>query len=301
MELVRGIRHVRRYPKPVVAIGMFDGVHVGHARILARCVATARRIGGTSMVLTFWPHPRKVDRIYSLDHKVAIMGRLGIDVCIFMRFTRAVANLRAEDFIRSVIAGRIGAAHVMVGDNFRFGRGQQGNADTLRRYARQWGYKLTAFPIHTIGGAPVSSTRIRDCVSSGRFAEAERLLGRKVSLLGMVVRGRAVGRTLGYPTANIKPRHEVVPPDGIYAVTAEVDGKKFPGICYKGTRPTFGRGGAPSVEVHLFGFTGSIYGKQAEIVFLKKIRDQKKFPSPAALSAAIRDDVAAAKKFLSLS
>jgi riboflavin kinase / FMN adenylyltransferase len=298
MHIIHGINHIAHYPRPVVAIGVFDGVHVGHAQILKSCVRTARAIGGTSVVLTFWPHPQNDDSIYSIDHRLAIIGSFGIDVCIIVRLSRSFARLTAEDFIAAIIARRIGAKCVMVGNNFVFGRGLRGTVATLRRYAPVYGYRARVFPIRTVAGRPVSSTRIRRYISVGRFAEAQRMLGRRVSLLGTVVQGRKIGRTLGYPTANISPQHEVLPPDGIYAVTALVDGRPIPAICYKGTRPTFGAGTVMSIEVHLFGVSGTLYGKQMEVCFFKKIRNDRKFASSAALQSAIKKDIAAAKRIL---
>jgi riboflavin kinase / FMN adenylyltransferase len=298
MEIIRGIERIRRFPRPAAAIGVFDGLHAGHAAIIKRCVRTARAIRGTSVVVTFYPHPQNEESIYSLEHRLAIIARLGVDACIVIRFNRQFARMAAGDFITRIIAGRIGAKYVMVGENFRFGKDLAGSVATLRRYGELCGYTTVVFPICTAGGRPVSSTRIRACIAAGRFAEAERMLGRKVSILGKVIRGRGLGRELGYPTANLSPQHEVVPPDGIYAVTAFVDGREFPGACYKGSRPTFGRSAAISIEIYLFGFSGNLYGKQMEVRFYRKIRSDKKFPSRPALISAIKKDIATAKHIL---
>jgi riboflavin kinase / FMN adenylyltransferase len=300
MDIIRGVHTIKKYPRPVVAIGVFDGVHVGHRKILAECVATARRIRGTAMVLTFWPHPQKEESIYSLDHRLAIMERLGVQGCVLVRLSRSFAAMSAEQFIRNILCGKLGAVRVLVGSNFRFGRRLSGDVSTLKASEGACGYRLRVFPIVRIGGRAVSSTRIRDAISRGRLAEAERLLGGRVSLLGKVVHGRAIGRSLGYPTANIKPQHEVLPPDGIYAVKASVDGRCMSGICYKGSRPTFaGQKPATSIEAHLFDFSGTLYGKRMELRFVKKLRNDKKFESLAALKAAITRDIAKARKILS--
>ncbi|MGE5308434.1 MAG: riboflavin biosynthesis protein RibF [Deltaproteobacteria bacterium] len=299
MKTVRGIAAAGGWKSPVVAIGVFDGLHKGHKRILETCVSIARRTGGTSVVLTFWPHPQSQDSIYSLDHRLAIIGRLGIDICVVVRLDRAFASMTARQFIERVLKGRMAARWVLVGANFRFGRGLGGSVSTLKEFSSSCGYRLKVFPVMRSGGKPISSTRIRRCISTGRLEEARRLLGRRVSIFGTVAGGNAIGRTLGYPTANILPRHEVLPPDGIYAAKASVDGRKFPAILYKGKRPTFEREGLPpTVEVHLLRFSGDLYGKTMEVSFYKKLRDEKKFSSPQALGRAIARDIAAARRIL---
>jgi riboflavin kinase/FMN adenylyltransferase len=298
MEIIRGVSHIRRFPRPVVAIGIFDGMHTGHTAIIRSCVKTAAASGGTGIVLTFEPHPQKEQSIYSLEHRLAIMERLGVKACILIRFTRAFSQLSARAFIKKVIARSIGARRVMVGENFRFGRGLEGDVSTLRECGLAYGFATDIFPLCLYRGKPVSSTRIRACIQEGRLGEARRMLGRPVSVFGTVVEGRRVGRLLGCPTANILPRHEVLPPDGIYAVKALVSGKLVPAICYKGRRPSFG-GGAPSIEVHLFGFRGNLYGKTMEVFFFKRLRGDRKFASFEELRRAIRGDISAAKKILS--
>ncbi len=299
MKTVRELSRVPRVPRPVVAIGIFDGMHVGHTAIIKSCVRVARRRRGTAVVLTFDPHPQNELSIYSLDHRLAIMERLGIDLCILARFTKAFSRLTPAEFVDRVICGRIRATQVMVGENFAFGRGLSGDVSTLRVLGASRGFATRVFPIRRMGGAPVSSTRIRACIREGRLREAARMLGREVSVMGTVVGGRRVGRLLGYPTANVRPRHEVLPPDGIYAVKARVDGRWVPGICYKGRRPTFGAG-ATSIEVHLFRFAGDLYGSTMEVRFYALLRGEKKFASPAELRAAIARDIARAKKLLKL-
>lgn len=299
MDIIRGIRNIRKYPRPVVAIGVFDGVHAGHRRILEFCVAEARRIHGTPIVLTFDPHPQKEESIYSFNHRMTLISGLGVKACVVMRFTRRFAGMGAEDFIRKIIHGALGARHVLVGANFRFGAKLSGGTATLRAFARPCGYALTVFPTAKFAGRTISSTRIRRAISRGDLVRARAMLAGEVSVFGTVTGGRAVGRILGFPTANINPHHEVLPPPGIYAVRASVERKWKPAVCYIGTRPTFGTKGAPVVEVHLFNFSGDLYGKPMEVRFVRKIRGEKKFPSPAILSAHIKKDISRAKKILS--
>lgn len=300
MKIICGLNKITRFSRPVLAIGIFDGVHRGHAGVLKECAATAAKTGGTSAVLTFSPHPQKEESIYSLEHRLAIIGKFGIRVCFIASFTRALAQMSAADFIRQVISRRIGAKYVLVGENFSFGRGLEGNVSTLRRYAPFYGYKLKVFPTLRFKGGPLSSTRIRERIRRGRLAEAQAMLGRRVSVFGRVVSGRGIGGKLGYPTANIEPQHEVLPPSGVYAVKALVRGKEFPAACYIGRRPTFGRGRVV-IEAHLSGFPGNLYRSLIEVRFFQKIRAERKFPSCAALCSAIKKDITAAKKVISAS
>ena len=300
MEIIHGFKEIKRYPRPVVAIGVFDGVHAGHRRILRSCVAEARRLRGTAMVLTFHPHPQKEQSIYSFEHRLAIMSGLGVKACVVIPFNRRFAAMSAEDFIIKVLCGKLGARRIFVGNNFRFGRGLAGGTRTLRSFARRCGYAVRVFPTAKFAGRAVSSTRIRAAISRGKLSRAAAMLAGNVSVFGTVVGGRAVGRMLGFPTANIDPHHEVLPPPGIYAVRASVGKEWRPAVCYIGTRPTFADGkGALVVEVHLFDFAADLYGKHMEVRFIAKIRGGKKFPTPGALAAQIKKDIAKAKKILS--
>jgi len=279
-------------------MGVFDGVHRGHREILKAAVKKAREIKGTSIVLTFWPHPQKQASLYSLEHRERLIAELGIDVCIVINFTRHFAKIKAEDFIQDILADKIDAAYVYVGKDFRFGAEAKGDFCLLRKIAKAYGFRAQGFNIIKVKGVAISSTLIRKLIKQGLIKEAERLLARPVSILGTVIRGTKIGRILGFPTANINPHHEVIPAEGIYAVRIYLDNHQFKGACYIGTKPSISAGEKISVEAHLFGFHKNIYGKYLEIQFVKKIRPDKKFPSLALLTKQIKKDVISAKRIL---
>ena len=318
MKVIYGINKIRRFRKPVVALGVFDGVHRGHLRILKAAADKAKRIKGTSTVVTFFPHPQKEKSLYSLEHRLKLIRALGIGVCIVIKFTKAFSRISAEDFVKDVLADKIGARYVYVGRNFRFGRQAQGGFRILNKLSHLYNFKLKVFDIIKINGHSVSSTYIRKLITEGKLSLAQKLLSRPVSILGTVIKGSSLAARLGFPTANIDPHHEVLPPSGIYAISAIFNDNKFKGACYIGARPTFSRqngtplftpkGGIPPrreagqsrgqihIEAHIFNFHKNIYGEYLEIRFIKKIRDERKFRSAESLVRQISKDINLAKK-----
>ena len=277
----------------MVALGVFDGVHCGHRRILEEAVKKAREVTGTSIVVTFWPHPQGEEALNSLAHRLQLIGRLGIQVCIVINFNRLFAITSPRDFIEKFLCNRIGARYLFVGKNFRFGKDAAGSVKTLKQLSGIFHYRLLVFPVSKINHHPVSSTLIRALIKKGKLADARRLLLRPVSVLGTVIKGISRARRLGFPTANLNPHHEVIPPPGVYAVEAVEQQKQYRGISYIGAGK---RGNAPCVEVHLFDFKKDIYGKELEVYFIKKIRNEKYFPSSAFAIAQINRDVACVKR-----
>jgi riboflavin kinase/FMN adenylyltransferase len=306
MKVIHGISQIKKYRKPVVALGVFDGVHLGHRRILKAAVRKAQRIDGTSVALTFWPHPQKEENIYSLKHRLKLIEDLGIDVCIVMNFTRHFARMSAVEFVKDILVDKINAKYIYVGKNFCFGRNAQGNTRTLQGLSKVFNFKVKLFGVIKIGNRPISSTYIRDLIKTGQLNMAQRLLCTPVSILGTVIRGSLLGRRLGFPTANIDPHHEVIPPEGIYAVRVIFGDRNLNGVCYIGTKPTIKSHIAyrishiaKNIEVHIFDFKEKVYGEYLEIQFIKKIRDERKFPSFLALSNQIRKDITRAKRVFS--
>lgn len=305
MKIIYGVNNIRKLKNPVVAIGVFDGVHRGHRKILKCAVDKAQEIGGTSVVLTFWPHPQKEKSLYSLEHRLRLIAELGIDVCIVVNFSIHFAGMTRECFVKEILAAKIGAAYVYVGNNFRFGKNAKGDLTYLKKLGKVYDFKARGFNIIRVNGRQVSSTLIRGLIKKGRIQEAGSLLDRSVSILGTVIRGRAIGRILGYPTANINPHHEVIPALGIYAVRIILANNTLKGACYIGVRPTInsrclahGAKKKINVEAHIFNFNKNIYGKYLEIQFVKLIRPDKKFSSLTLLTQQIKKDVSAAKKIL---
>lgn len=300
MKVFFGLPGSFRRPRPVVAIGVFDGVHTAHRRILAAAAARAKEIKGTSVALTFYPHPQRQKSLYSLEHRIKLIAECGIEVCVVLDFSAGLAGLSPEEFLRGIVVKKLKARCVYVGGNFRFGRGAAGDVRLLRSLGRGLGFGVRVFQRVRVGGSPVSSTLIRKYILAGRLAEAERLLGRPVSVYGTVIKGDRLGTRLGFPTANIDPHHEILPPAGIYSVKAFLDGHgETGGICYIGTRPTLGenRGHRPEkrVEAHLFDIKNDLYGKNLLINFFSKIRNDRKFPSLEALRRQIAEDIEKAR------
>jgi len=285
----------------VIAIGMFDGVHVGHKRVIKR-VLNAAVSGGRRAVMTFDPHPQNVlcpekpqARIMSLEHRLSIFRKMGLDAAVVIRFTDHIAAMGPEDFIRKVLH-RTGVKRVYVGGNFHFGRGKSGNVETFRCKGKAYGIDIRTVQPVKLRGRTVSSTWLRALISAGKLEQAARLLRRPVSVYGTVVAGDRRGRLLGVPTANIDPHHEVIPPSGTYAVRADVDGTVFRGVLNIGFNPTFyGRGARrriePRIETHLMGFEGDLYGHSLEISFIKKLRREKRFRDAETLRRQIISDI----------
>lgn len=297
MRVIHGIKALKKFRKPVVALGVFDGLHKGHRAILRYVVKTARRINGTSMAVTFWPHPQKEGVIYSLEHRLRLFSQLGIEACIIIGFNKKFSEISARDFINDILLKKIGVYYICVGKNFRFGRRAEGDFRLLNSLSKACGFRLKIFDVIKKNRQAVSSTYIRNLIRKGELKTAQRLLLRPVSVLGSVIKGSSLGRKLGFPTANINPHHEIMPPSGVYAVRVILNNKALEGICYIGTKPTL-KPQCPRqhIEVHIFNFNKNIYGKYLEIQFIKKIRKEKKFSSISALAKQVKKDVFFTKK-----
>ncbi|MDD4894434.1 MAG: bifunctional riboflavin kinase/FAD synthetase [Candidatus Omnitrophica bacterium] len=299
MKIIHGINKIRRFKNPVVALGVFDGVHLGHQKILKAAINKARSIKGTSMVVTFWPDPHKEQSIYSLEHRLRLMESLGIDACVVINFNQSFSRIPAESFIKNILVKKIGVKHIYIGRNFRFGRRGEGDFKTLSNLSSLYQFKAKAFDIVKINKQPISSTYIRRLIKQGKLNSAEKLLSRPVSVLGTVIRGASLAAKLGFPTANINPHHEVLPPPGIYAVKIIFNNRILKGVCYIGTKPTFKKQEQIHIEAHMFNFKKSIYGGYLEVQFIKKIRNDRKFSSLELLARQIKKDVVCAHNIFS--
>lgn len=287
-----------------MAIGVFDGVHHGHQLLMKKAVRRARPVGGTSMVMTFHPHPVQVLRpkeklalIVSLPYRLRLIEQQGIDVAIVMPFTKQFSRLAPEEFIRRYLVEKLGVREVIVGDDFRFGQNRSGTLELFQQAGKKYGFKVHAIPASHGGRKTVSSTEVRRFIMEGDLVRAAKLLNRRVSLMGKVVSGDGRGRTLGFPTANINPANDVFPPSGVYIVYAHFDGKKHQGVANVGQRPSFKKSKKINIEVHLLDFDGSLYGKEIIVEFFKKLRDEKKFSSPEQLIEQLRRDEQKARAF----
>jgi riboflavin kinase / FMN adenylyltransferase len=309
VKVFYGYRDLRgKLKDPILAIGIFDGIHIGHKRVIKR-VVNMDRPGRDRAVLTFDPHPEAVlrphkspPRIMSLEHRIHIFEKMGLDAVVVIKFSDLIAMMSPEDFIKKVI-GSIGARDVFVGENFHFGKAKSGDPATFRRMGKDNGIEVRIVKPVRKGGRVVSSTWVRDLVAGGNIKKAEELLRRPVSVLGTVVGGDKRGKALGVPTANIDPHHEVIPPPGVYAVKVDVAGELWDGVINIGFRPTFyskrhKTRKEPYIEVHLIGFDGDLYGRSLEIFFIKRLRKEKKFRTQEKLKETISGDIRRAGKFL---
>jgi riboflavin kinase / FMN adenylyltransferase len=292
---------------PVAAtIGNFDGVHLGHQAMLGRVTAAARARRLASCVLTFEPHPREFfspasapTRLSSLREKCGLLESCGIERVHVQRFDRALAGLAPEAFVDDVLLGTLKARWVLVGEDFRFGAKRAGDAAMLRRLAASHGVEVETLPNVTLAGQRVSSSAVRRALETGDLAGAEALLGRPYSISGRVVHGEKLGRALGFATANVQLRHNRPPLTGIYAVRAHCAGDPpRPGVASLGVRPTVTASGKAVLEVHLFDFSGELYGRHLRVEFLHKIRDEEKYPDLETLRAQIARDCEAARALL---
>lgn len=307
MKVITSLKDFVSPGETVVTVGVFDGVHVGHKAVISKVVSKAGTLGLASAVITFDPHPAKVLRkkafapsLISLKHRERLISELNIDLLVIIRFTRAVSDMSPADFVKKVLVDKLKAREIYVGENFYFGKGANAGAPELVKSCEAFDLKAGIVRSVRIAGHVVSSSLIRKTITAGRLAEAKKYLGRPVSILGTVVSGSKFARLLGYPTANINPHHEVMPPFGVYAVMVNFRGTLYKGILNIGTKPTFfsPRDKEPNIEVHIFGFNERIYGKDLEILFVRKIRDERRFAGPEELARQITRDALIAQKIL---
>jgi riboflavin kinase/FMN adenylyltransferase len=282
---------------PVLTIGNFDGVHKGHLALFDLVKEKARALGGHSVVMTFEPHPIRVMKpgngpplITPIDQKLRLIADAGIDVIFCLPFTKEFASISAGDFVKKILVGRIGIRALVVGYDYAFGRGREGNIDLLREMGSELG-----FDVHVVGPVQadhtlVSSTSIRHLIQEGRLGEAKVLLGRDYQICGTVIKGKdRGGRLLGYPTANMELVDELIPRPGVYAVRVLIDGETYDGLTNIGYNPTFGDESL-SVETHVLDFSGDLLGKKIWVDFIERLRDELAFETPEALIAQIRED-----------
>ncbi len=299
-----------RLSAPVAAIGIFDGVHRGHQAILKKALERARALRGTAVAITFDPHPIAVLRpaqvppmLSSLEQRLRRFAALGIRWVLVVPFTRSFSRWGPEKFVRHLLVKRLRAREVVVGHDFGFGAGRKGNVRTLRRLGQRYGFQVHAVPPVRGGGERISSGSLRRLVQSGRLREARRRLGWPVTVVGRVVHGAHRGKSLGFPTANLRIEAGVPPPTGVYAVRTRCGSRVWRGTANLGFRPTFeedvsGVQHAPLLEVHLFGRRQSLYGRRLEVALVQRIRSERRFPSPHALVLQLTRDARRARAIL---
>lgn len=305
MKLLRQADELKATGRKVcLAIGTFDGVHLGHQQVIRQAVADAEQQEGLAVVVTFDRHPAAVVAphrvpllICSLSQKLRAIANLGVNATLLIHFDRDFSQQTGEQFIRGLAAGFGRLGSVCVGAAFVFGHQRSGNVELLRQLGRELGFTVHGLAAVALDGRPVSSTRIRDAIRHGRLEAVHQMLGREYALAGMVVRGDGLGHRLGFPTANLEVTGLVLPPGGVYAIHARVAGRRHRGVLNLGHRPTLAHA-TPQlrVEAHLFDFDGDLYGAEMEVTFVAKLREERRFPSLDALRDQIVRDVAAARE-----
>jgi riboflavin kinase/FMN adenylyltransferase len=301
-------KHLENLPELGVplhlALGVFDGVHIGHQEVIARAVKAAALNGGLAGLLTFEPHPIRVispdkaptSLLATLNHKAEIVGDLGIELLIPLHFDADFSKMEASEFLEKLTAATI--LTLSVGEDWRFGHHRKGDAEFLTRESQLRGFRLETVPPVMLDGERVSSTRIRQAIRDGNLDAAQRMLGRPYSVSGTVEEGKKLGRTIGFPTANLSFGDAQLPPDGVWAVKSLLsDGRSINGVANLGLRPTVG-GTARVFEIHLFDFSEDIYGCDMEVLFRKKLRDEEKFPDLESLRTQIQLDTERARAIL---
>lgn len=299
MKIYHGINNFKRLNHAVVTSGTFDGVHKGHQKILKRLVEVARKEGGESVLITFWPHPRIVlnddpgflKLINTIDEKQQILRALGIDHLVMIPFTLEFSNTTSEEFIQNVLVNAIGTKKLIIGYNHRFGKNREGSFENLKKDGPKYGFKVEEIPKHEIDHVGISSTIIRKALSLGDVSLARKYLGRYFTLTGIIIHGDKLGSKLGFPTANIQVEetYKLIPADGVYAVYVTLEGVTYQGMLNIGNRPTV-NGHEKRIEVNIFDFDEKIYGKTVTISFVHRIRDEKKFKNIESLSQQLSAD-----------
>jgi riboflavin kinase / FMN adenylyltransferase len=288
---------------PVLALGNFDGLHRGHLKIIERVKRGAAEHGGTPMAMTFDPHPPRVVRpdkapplLMTKAQKIEALGRAGISCVAVVRFTHEMSQWDPETFVKTVLVDWLRVSEVWVGANFLFGHERSGNFSLLRTLGQRYGFRADKIDPIRYKEFVVSSTRIRRLVGEGRMDEAGALLGHQYYIDGTVVEGRKRGRTIGFPTANLRTENELVPPYGVYATTLVLDGIVHASVTNVGVRPTFGDSTETTVETHLLDYSGDLYGRDVRLGFVQRLRDERRFEDVDALKLQIEADVRRAER-----
>lgn len=310
MKIYKNIKNFQA-KNPVLTIGTFDGVHLGHIQIFNRLKEKAKEIKGESVVLTFWPHPRlvlgkstdNIKMINTLDEKIKLIEEQGIDHLIIIRFTKSFAKLSSCDFIKQYLHEKLNIKALIVGYDHHFGKDRDGSFEVLKSCAIQYGFSIDKVEPYIVNNEIISSTLIRKTIMEGHLEKANQYLAKKYFFSGKVVNGKKIGRNIGFPTANIKlsENYKLIPECGVYAVETEINGKKYYGMLNLGYRPILNDDKSNrSIEVHIINFKGNIYNQDIRVYFHKKIRNEIKFRSLERLKQQLIKDKAVISKYFKL-
>lgn len=307
MKIYQGIDKFRGAKNPAITIGTFDGVHLGHQKIIQQLKQAAASVKGESVIFTFYPHPRMVlfpddDELKLLsteEEKQELLAQFGVEHLIIHPFTKEFSRITYTEYVREILVNKLKVKKLIIGYNHHFGRNREGSFQELKKLAPLFHFELEKIPAQDINKVEISSTKIRKALESGDIKTANKFLGRDYSIKGKVIKGKGLGKELGYPTANLQidDKHKLVPADGIYAVTAEVQNRMYNGMMSIGFNPTV-NGTKKTIEVNLFDFNKDIYGEGVRVYFKQRLRDEKKFDSLETLKKAIRSDKEKSLKIL---
>jgi len=306
MKIYRDINNFK-VKNPVLTVGTFDGVHLGHRKILEKTVKEAEKLNGEPVVFTLYPHPRKVldpnfkdlFLLNTLDEKAKLLENAGIKHLVIYPFTKNFATMSSCDFIENILHKNMNTKSLIVGYDHRFGKDRQGNIDILRNCAEPFDIDVIKVDAFMLNKETISSTKIRNAVLEGNIEKANICLGYDYFLSGTVISGNKIGRTIGFPTANIDVHNEkLIPKSGVYAVKINISGTEYKGMINIGNRPTIDTNTANTVEVHIFNFQGNLYGKDIRIIFKKYIREEQKFPNTESLKQQLLKDKTIINSFL---
>ncbi|MHB1680662.1 MAG: bifunctional riboflavin kinase/FAD synthetase [bacterium] len=285
------------FQNSVLTIGSFDGIHLGHVKLMELAKESAAKLNSKSIVLTFYPHPMKALRpeskihlITTFEKKVELIAKLGIDYLIYIPFSKEFAKMPPETFIKKIIYEKLKPLKIIIGQDFGFGNGKTGNIEVLGRYSKEFGFELSVISPVKIGDDIISSTLIRQLILKGEISKVKTYLGRYYSVRGKVVKGSSRGKSIGFPTANIIPEEELFPKDGVYASFVKINGVNYKAITNIGSNPTF-NDDLRRIESLIFNFSGDIYDNEIEVYFVERLRDEIKFDSVNALQEKIKEDI----------
>jgi riboflavin kinase / FMN adenylyltransferase len=305
MKVIYGIENINKKLRPsVVTVGVFDGIHTGHGKIISALIRIADKERLLPVVVTFDPHPdnvlgktKKTPMLCSVSHRLKLLSALKVKVCVVLKFDLAFSAIPCSLFIEGMLVKKLGMKHLVAGERFSFGKERERSIDRVKEIAEKLDFDISVIKAKAYKKHVISSSIIRLHIEQGRLDTAAKLLGRPVSVLGTVVHGQKRGRIIGFKTANIDPHHEAIPKSGVYAAYTQLDDIAYKSVVNIGKRPTF-FGKDPSIEVHIFGISKDIYGKDIEVFFIKRLRPERRFKNEDKLREQIKKDAVTAKKVL---
>jgi len=299
VKVFRDISGLKFHSNNVVTTGTFDGVHLGHKQVIDSLISSAQELKGESTILTFFPHPRivlqqntKLKLLNELEEKIQLLEKTGVDNLVIVPFTKEFSQLTSSHFVRDILVDKLETKKLIIGYDHHFGRNREGSFKHLKEFGPMYGFDVEEIPVKDVDEVNISSTKIREALEEGKVKKAAVLLGYNYLLSGEVVKGKQIGKSLGFPTANIKVNNEykLIPLKGVYAVLVHVNGVKYKGMLNIGVRPTFDESNSLSIEVNLFDFENDLYGQTLKIIFVERIRDEKTFESSDDLVTQLKKD-----------